>query len=153
MKTIKAIIKSFGYAFSGIASAIRSERNLRIHTVAAILVTGFGILYRLTSLEWAVIALTIASVIAAELFNTAIEAAVDRSGTQKDEKGKTAKDCSAAAVLIFAMASVVVAICVFSDTTRLIPAIISLFTTWRITLLIIYIILSLIFITGKPDNK
>ena len=153
MRFIKTLIKSFGYAFSGIANAVKKERNFRIHIVAAVLVTEFGILYGLTPVEWSVILLTIASVLAAELFNTAIEAAVDRTGSHTDIFGKTAKDASAGAVLIFAIGAVAVAVNIFSDTARLLPAIISLFTTWRVAVFIVYVILSLIFITGKPDNK
>ena len=152
MKTVKELIKSFGYAFSGIAAAVRSERNFRIHIVAAGLVAGFGAVYGLTASEWAIIAITIALVLSSELFNTAVEAAVDRTGKHTEAFGKTAKDCAAGAVLVLAMAAVAVAICIFSDTARLFPALISIFTTPIIFIFITYAILSLIFIKWKNSN-
>ena len=151
MKTVKALIKSFGYAFSGIITAIRSERNFRIHIVAAGLVAGFGAVYGLTASEWAIIAMTVALVLSAELFNTAIEATIDRMEKEADVLGKTAKDCAAGAVLVLAIASVAVAICIFSDTARLFPAIETVFTTPVIFIFIAYAVLALIFIKGKKQ--
>ena len=43
MRFIKTLIKSFGYAFSGIANAVKKERNFRIHIVAAVLVICIGL--------------------------------------------------------------------------------------------------------------
>ena len=44
--------KSFGYAFEGIWTGIRKERNMRIHCLAVILVTAAGTFFGLTAMEW-----------------------------------------------------------------------------------------------------
>ncbi len=153
MKFILSILKSFGYAFSGITHCLKTQRNFRIHTVAAVTVIGFGILYGLTPTEWAIIMLTIGGVLACEMINTAIESAVDRTGTHIDGYGKTAKDSAAGATLILAIISVVIAVFIFSDLDRLLPALTALFTTWKVGLFIAYVIVSVIFIKGKNQKN
>ncbi|MFR3345217.1 MAG: diacylglycerol kinase family protein [Anaerobutyricum sp.] len=46
------LYKSFGYAFQGIFNTIRTERNIKIHCAAAILVTIFGIWLQISKTEW-----------------------------------------------------------------------------------------------------
>jgi diacylglycerol kinase len=54
--------KSFGYAFEGILTGIRQERNMRIHCMAVILVTAAGTLFQITAVEWCVCLLLFALV-------------------------------------------------------------------------------------------
>ena len=44
------ITKSFGYAFEGIFTCIRKERNMKIHCVMAVLVVAAGVI--LAALPW-----------------------------------------------------------------------------------------------------
>ena len=69
--------KSFGYAFEGIWTGIRKERNMRIHCLAVILVTAAGTFFGLTAMEWCICLLLFGMVISLELVNTAVEAVVD----------------------------------------------------------------------------
>ena len=48
------IARSFGYAFEGIWTGIRKERNMKIHCVALIFVTAAGTLFQITAMEWCV---------------------------------------------------------------------------------------------------
>jgi diacylglycerol kinase (ATP) len=68
---MKGLIKSFGYAFEGIRAAIKTERNLKIHLVAAVLVIILGLYLGITSAKWCIIAFAIGFVLVSELFNTA----------------------------------------------------------------------------------
>lgn len=68
---------SFRYAFAGIAASLKTQRNLRFHCFAAVLVIAASLYFRLPPRDIAVLLLTIALVISLELMNTAVEAAVD----------------------------------------------------------------------------
>ena len=60
-----------------------------------------------------VLVLTMAFVVAAELFNTAIESAVDLVTTEYHPLAKAAKDAAAGGVLVAAFSSVIVGLIIF----------------------------------------
>ena len=112
------MIASFGYAFAGVGTAWRTQRNVRIHVVCAACVVVAGALLRLPAWAWAVVALAIALVLAAELANTALEAVVDLASPQEHPLAKRAKDIGAAAVLVAAGGALAVAACVIVAVLR-----------------------------------
>lgn len=103
------LAKSFVYAFHGVARSIKTERNMKIHCVAAVLVVIAGFVLRISYLEWCVCLALIGLVMGLEMTNTALEAAVDlvTEGEHKVLAGR-AKDAAAGAVLI---AAIFAAIC------------------------------------------
>lgn len=105
-------VRSCGYAFNGISAALRSERHLRFHLAAAVVVIAFAFSLKVTRLEWAALALAIALVIAAELFNTAIERVVDLASPDYHPLAKTAKDAASGAVLVIALGAAAVGLVV-----------------------------------------
>ena len=105
--------KSFGYAFEGILTGIRQERNMRIHCMAVILVTAAGTLFQITAVEWCVCLLLFALVAGLELVNTAVEAVVDLVTEEKKPLAKIAKDTAAGAVLFAAIISAFVGCIIF----------------------------------------
>lgn len=109
-------LKSFKYAFCGIVSAIRNERNIRFHIVAAIYALWFSKFYNFTKVEYAVLFIIIAMVIVSELFNTAIEGTVDLASQSYHEKAQISKDVAAGAVLFSAFCAVAVGVLLFGDT-------------------------------------
>lgn len=113
-KKIKSLVNSFGYAFQGICSSFRTERNMKIHVFIMILVVLLGIFLHISVTEWIVCVILFALVIGAELFNTAIEAVVDMISLEKSSQAKLAKDVSAGAVLVFAIASIIVGLIIFA---------------------------------------
>lgn len=110
---IPALIRSFRHAFAGIAWALRTQRNMRIHALAALVVITAGLVDNLASWEWAAVVGCIALVWAAELLNSALEALCDRITTEPDEHIRRAKDAAAGAVLVCALISMIVAALVF----------------------------------------
>lgn len=104
----KKLINSFKYAIEGIIASFKTERNMKLHILAMILVILLGIIVKLSKLEWIICIILFAIVIAGELFNTAIETAVDIAMPHRNEKAKLAKDVSAGAVLIIAIASLII---------------------------------------------
>ena len=86
---------------------------MKIHIIMAILVVILGVFFKITKIEWIICIFAIVIVIAAELFNTAIETVVDMITTEKNEKAKIAKDVSAGAVLINAIGASIIGITIF----------------------------------------
>lgn len=109
----KKIINSFKYAIDGFVSSFKTERNMKIHVLATIIVVILGILFKISSTEWCFCVVAIAIVISAELFNTAIETIVDMVSPNKNEKAKLAKDISAAAVLTFSIGAAIIGTIIF----------------------------------------
>lgn len=107
------LYKSFGYAFSGIFSCIRRERNIKIHCLAAALVTIFGIFLKISVTEWLVCLVLFGLIMGLELVNTAIEAVVDLVTQERKPLAKTAKDTAAGAVLIAAIFAAVAGCIIF----------------------------------------
>ena len=147
---------SFYHALEGIFWAVRHERNLRFHIVIANLIVVFACFFGLSAIEWTVLLLCIGLVIAAELFNTGIEKAVDTATEEIKPLAKIAKDTSAGAVLIMAITSVAVGVCLFGDAKKIQETLIHIFTDAKILIpclvLGIFDILFLIF-GGKNDKK
>lgn len=110
---LKKLIESFKYAFTGIKTAIKKEQNMKIHFAIATLVVILGILLKISKIEWIICIISIAMVISAEAFNTAIETTIDMITTEKNEKAKIAKDVSAGAVLIVAIGTAIIGIIIF----------------------------------------
>jgi diacylglycerol kinase len=108
----QGLLESFRNAGAGIRAAL-SQRNMRIHVAAAVVVIAAGSLLGLTASEWTAVILCIASVLGLELLNTAIEAVVDLASPEPHPLARKAKDAAAGAVLVAALASVAVGLFVF----------------------------------------
>ena len=112
---MKKLVKSFGYAFQGILSAVKTERNMRIHMVCMIYMYFFLFafdFFEITNTQLAIIFIANGLVMGAELMNTAIESVVDLHGEEHTPLGKIAKDCAAGAVLVFTIFSVLCGIAI-----------------------------------------
>ena len=113
MNELKKRIKSFGYAFKGIASLIKKEHNAWIHCTAIVVVTLSGLYFGITPTEWCIVVICFGMVLAAEGFNTAIERLVDLVSPDYHPIAGDVKDVAAGAVLICAIAAAVVGMIVF----------------------------------------
>lgn len=146
---------SFRYAIDGIISAIRSEKHLRFHIVIANLICVFAYFYGISKAEWAVLLLCIFVVISAELFNTAIERAVDIATSEIKPLAKISKDASAGAVLVLCIGAILVGVCLFGDFTKIGITLIHIFTSGRILVPCLALgILDIVFLVfgGKNDR-
>ena len=106
-------IAGFGFAFSGLWYALRTQRNARVHAVIATLAILLGILLRISAVEFAMIFVAITGVFIAEMFNTVFELCVDLASPTYHPLAKIAKDVAAGAVLLSAMLSVVIGLFIF----------------------------------------
>ncbi len=112
---MKSFLKSVHYAMSGIRYGFQKERNIRIHFFATLLVCLLAAYLGFSPMEWMVLSLTIGFVLTAELFNTAIEKAIDVATKDYHELAKIAKDVAAGAVLISAIVSIIVGYFLFAE--------------------------------------
>lgn len=103
-----SLLASFRYAAEGIYFSLRTQRNMRIHAAAGFVAFGLGVWLRLSPLELAALSIASSLVVIAEMFNTAIESAVDLATHRRHPLAKAAKDVAAAAVLASATNAVLV---------------------------------------------
>ena len=108
------LLDSFNYAFEGIVHVLRTQRNLRIHFLIAIVVIAAAAALGVGRLELIALLLAIAFVLVAEMVNSAIEGAIDVSTTSFDPNAKLAKDVAAGAVLIASVTALAVGYLIFS---------------------------------------
>ena len=113
MNELKKRIMSFAYAFKGIGSILKKERNAWIHCLAVAVVTSAGFYFGITPTEWCVVVICFGLVLAAEGFNTAIERLVDFVSPGRHPQAGDVKDVAAGAVLICAIAAAVVGCIIF----------------------------------------
>lgn len=109
----KKLINSFKYAFQGFLTSFKTERNMKIHIIIMSIVILMGVLLKISKIEWIICIILFGIVIAGELFNTAIETTVDMVMPERNNNAKNAKDISAGAVLILAIASAIVGTIIF----------------------------------------
>ena len=101
-------ITGFGYAFSGLWYALRTQRNARVHVSVALLVIIVGIVLHISAVEFAILFVAITGVFIAEMFNTVMEICVDLASPDYHPLAKIAKDVAAGAVLLNAILSVII---------------------------------------------
>jgi len=110
---IKKTILSFYYALQGIKFLITTERNAKIQVFISLVIVIMGFWLKLLLNEWLIIILSIATVLAAETFNTAIEQLCNYIEPQQNPKIKIIKDLSAGAVLILSFGAAIIGIIIF----------------------------------------
>ncbi len=98
----------FRWAARGLLGAMRSERNFRIHLAAAVAVVVAGALLRVSPLEWCLLTLCIAVVLAAEMFNTAVEHLARAITQDHSEQIRDALDTAGGAVLLSSIGAAIV---------------------------------------------
>jgi len=114
----RSLLWSFNYAIQGIVYALRTQRNMRLHVVAAFTVLVACLLLRIGGFGLVAIVFAITLVLVTELVNTAIEATVDLAIEGLDPVAKIAKDVAAGAVFIASISAVVIAFLVMFEPVR-----------------------------------
>lgn len=111
--SLKARLRSVGYALAGLAWLLRSQHNTRIHLASSLAVIALAGWLRVQREDWLWLLLAIAMVWAAELFNTALEQLADALMPERHPLVGRAKDLAAAAVLVTAMLALLIGLLVF----------------------------------------
>jgi undecaprenol kinase len=109
----ETLFASFRYATAGLRYLIVSQRNARVQSGVGVVALVLAAVLRVSRVEWAIITLLIALVLALEALNSAIEATVDLVTSEYHPLAKIAKDVAAGAVWLMAIASVVIGAIIF----------------------------------------
>ena len=111
--SFRARARSFRYAWEGVHSFFAQEHNAWIHLAASITVFIAAWIVNVSGKEMVLLILATGLVWVAEIFNTAIEHAIDFVSPGYHPAVKRIKDISAAAVLVAAVISVITGAYVF----------------------------------------
>jgi undecaprenol kinase len=108
-----SFVRSFSFAGQGVWHIVRTQRNMRVHLLAASAAVAAGLVLRISAVDWACVLAAIGLVLTAEALNTVVEALVDLYTGEFHPLAKIAKDAAAGAVLIASAAAAAVGIAVF----------------------------------------
>ncbi|WP_306591172.1 diacylglycerol kinase [Geothrix sp. 21YS21S-4] len=103
----RSFFHRLGFSLSGIAAACRFEASFRTQVAMAAGVVGLLLWFRPAPVWWALLSMNCSLVLGAELFNTALEHALDHLHPDLHPSIKIAKDCAAGAVLIFSASALI----------------------------------------------
>ena len=106
----QSFVRRLRFALAGLGHALRSERSLRTQGALFVLVLIALIVLHPGALWWAAVLLDSAAVLAAEPFNTALEALADHLHPDQHPRIRIVKDCAAAGVLIASLGALAVGI-------------------------------------------
>jgi len=106
-------VESFNAAVEGFIYVLRSERNMRVHFLMAVLFILLGIYLNFSIVEISVLCITISFVLMAEMINTAIEILVDLVKSEFSPIARVIKDVAAGGVLISAVNACIVGCMLF----------------------------------------
>ena len=118
--TSKSVLISFRYAFSGMKYTFENSRNFKIQVIFAFFSLILGSIFQLDKSDYLILLVTIFSVLILEILNTSIESLVDLVVKKKfSNLAKIAKDCSAGAVLLASINSVIIGLCLYIPKIKL----------------------------------
>jgi diacylglycerol kinase (ATP) len=107
--------RKFADAFRGVRVGVRGQSSFRVHLVAAVAVAAAGAILRVSLVEWCLLALCIAVVLTAEMFNSALESMAKAVTGQNDPHLGNSLDIGSAAVLIASIGASVVGLIIFGQ--------------------------------------
>lgn len=134
------LMESFKNAFAGLKHTLKTQRNMRIHFIIAILALLLSVFLKISRTELLMVFFSIFLVISMELFNTAVEIIIDMISSEYNIRAKIVKNVSAAAVLVAAFNAVIVAYLVFLD--KLIQILKEIALAWYLIPLFLFIVLA-----------
>ena len=141
------LASSFNAAIEGFVYVFKSQRNMRLHFLMGLFAMLLGILLNFTYIEVMVLCLTIAFVLFADMFNTAIEYTVNLVSQEYHPLARIVKDIGAGAVLLSAMTAVVIGYILFTSKVgiRIEDNILKIReSSWHVTFIILILILSVV---------
>ena len=110
-KGIARLFRSVKFSIEGLVYAYRYEQSMWLHAIATIFTVLLGLFFHIKLSEWAIVFIALGIILAMELVNTAIEAAVDLTTLEINPLAKIAKDCGSAASFVLSLVAAV--ICLF----------------------------------------
>ena len=100
-------------AIKGLLTALKTERNFKIHTIAFLLVVLLGLYLKINYLEWCLLLLVSALVMGCELLNTALEKHCDFIEPNYSPSIGRVKNLAAASVFCISLFAVAIGLIIF----------------------------------------
>jgi diacylglycerol kinase (ATP) len=97
---ITRLIRAFGYSLQGFRHTWREEAAFRQEVCLALIVVPGGLYLGHTGVERALLVWPMLQILVVEILNSAVEAVVDRGGTERHPLAGMAKDMGSAAVML-----------------------------------------------------
>jgi diacylglycerol kinase (ATP) len=97
---ITRLLRAFGYSFQGFRHTWREEAAFRQEVALALIVVPAGVYFGRSGIERAMLVSPMLLILVVEILNSAVEAVVDRSGTELHHLAGMAKDMGSAAVML-----------------------------------------------------
>jgi diacylglycerol kinase (ATP) len=97
---ITRLLRAFGYSFQGFRHAWREEAAFRQEVALSMGVIPLGLYLGRSGVERALLVSPMLLILVVEILNSAVEAVVDRSGTERHPLAGMAKDMGSAAVML-----------------------------------------------------
>ncbi len=110
-KGFKRFLYSIKYSVDGLIYAYQNEYSLWIHTALSIVAIALGLILKISHMQWAIVLVTLAVILAFELVNTAMEACVDMVTLEYNELARIAKDCCSGATFVVSVTGAI-ALCI-----------------------------------------
>ncbi|WP_445496111.1 diacylglycerol kinase [Photorhabdus sp. SF281] len=107
-KGLTRIIKATGYSMKGLRAAWQNEAAFRQEIIVAILAVIVAFYLNISAIERILLIGSVMLVVIVEILNSAIEAVVDRIGSEFHELSGRAKDMGSAAVFLTMLLSLIV---------------------------------------------
>jgi diacylglycerol kinase (ATP) len=94
------LLRAFGYSFQGFRHVWREEAAFRQEAGLSLLIIPAGLYLGRSGVERAMLVSPMLMILVVEILNSAVEAVVDRSGTERHPLAGMAKDMGSAAVML-----------------------------------------------------
>ena len=111
--SVIARAKSFKHAVRGIGVIFKTQHNAWVHAFVVVVATVLGFAFHINEAEWGLLVLSMASVLAAEGFNTALEIDIDLTSPSYHPYARDTKDVAAGAVLLTVVGAIIVGLIIF----------------------------------------
>lgn len=105
----KSWFQSANVAIEGIIYAVKTQRHMRYHLMAALAALVLGLTLNISRIEFTLLCMAIILVLVTEMLNTAIETTVDMICEEFHPKAKLAKDIAAGVVLTASIGALMLA--------------------------------------------
>lgn len=112
-----SLFKKFSNAFHGLKIAF-FDKSVLLQALIGSLVILFGLIYKFNCKEWVLVLSCILMVVAAEIFNTAIEILCNKVEYRQDPFIRQVKDLCAGGVLVVSAIALIVGLAVLKGVFR-----------------------------------
>lgn len=109
----RSLVESLNYAIEGIIYVIKTQRNMKLHLIIAVIALSLSILLNVSKTELVFLSISIALVLVTEMLNTSIELSIDMVKETYHPLARIIKDISAGAVLVSSINAIIVGYLIF----------------------------------------